>query len=201
MPMLEDREAEIAALALRYGAPQRVTVALPDGCFDPLGRNDRIGEVCMVIRRPDGRLLTATKTYYPSGAYRLLTGGVAPGEPIETALLREVAEETGLEVAVRRFLAVIDYQAECVGQGPRPFGTFAFLLDEIGGELAAQDASERIAEFHAVWPAELPRLAATLEGVADEYCDEINGNWRSWGIFRAAVHHVVYAALNDQIDA
>jgi 8-oxo-dGTP pyrophosphatase MutT (NUDIX family) len=111
-------EAEIAMLAPRYGAPRRIIAALSGAPFDPLILNDRIGEVCMVVRRPGGTLLTAIKTFYPPGAYRLMTGGVGHGEPIEAALLREVDEETGLEVAVRRFLAVIEYRLESEDQEP-----------------------------------------------------------------------------------
>ena len=105
-----DVETEIAALATRYGTPRRVAVALSGGPFRPISATDRIGEVCMVVRRKNGKLLTAIKTFYPPGAFRLLTGGIGHGESIEAALLRETAEETGLDVAVRRFLAVIEYQ-------------------------------------------------------------------------------------------
>src|SRR5215207_850949 len=103
-------ETEIADLAARYGSPRRVTAALDGGQFSPLTMEDRYGEVCMVVRRPNGRLITAKKTFYPAGAFRLLSGGVGHGELIAAALLREVAEETGLDVVVRRFLAVIEYQ-------------------------------------------------------------------------------------------
>src|SRR5215216_7472181 len=103
-------ETEIAALAARYGQPRRVTAELDSWQFSPLTMDDRYGEVCMVVRRPNGKLITAKKTFYPAGAFRLLTGGVDHGELIAAALLREVAEETGLDVVVRRFLAVIEYQ-------------------------------------------------------------------------------------------
>src|SRR5215207_10727066 len=103
-------ETEIAALSARYGRPRRVSAELDGWQFSPLTMEDRYGEVCMVVRRPNGRLITAKKTFYPTGAFRLLTGGVDHGEPIAEALLREVAEETGLDVVVRRFLAVIEYQ-------------------------------------------------------------------------------------------
>src|SRR5215213_7182507 len=145
-------ETEIADLAARYGPPQRVTAALAGWQFSPLTMEDRYGEVCMVVRRPNGRLITAKKTFYPAGAFRLLTGGVDHGELIAAALRREVAEETGLDVMVRRFLAVIEYQLRGgwgLGDGsqgraeldsaPNPqlptpnsqsFATFALLLDE-----------------------------------------------------------------------
>src|SRR5262249_22529495 len=147
-------ESEIADLAARYGMPRRVAVELEGQPFSPMTLNDRHGEVCMVVRRPNGKLITATKTFYPPGAFRLLTGGVSHGEPIAAALLREIAEETGLDVIVRRFLAVIEYRLALLH--PHPFATFAFLLDEIGGTLAAQDQGERLGGFREVALAELP---------------------------------------------
>jgi len=183
-------EADIHALAMRYGTPHRIVAPLDGASFDPVARSDRYGEVCMVVRRGNGRLITAIKTFYPAGCFRLLTGGVAHGETIEAALQREVEEETGLQTVIRRFLAVIVYP-------PQRFATFAFLLDERGGELGSRDPHERIAAFREIDVAELPLLAATLEAAPDRFDDEIGGNWREWGRFRAIVHRVVYQALSD----
>jgi 8-oxo-dGTP pyrophosphatase MutT (NUDIX family) len=205
-------ESEIADLSARYGAPRRLAVDLAGSLFSPLTLADRYGEVCMVVRRPHGKLITAIKTFYPAGAFRLLTGGVGHGEPILTALLREIAEETGLEVVVQRFLAVIEYQLQGLGvegRGLRErhsnsqlqiskshrFATFAFLLDEIAGTLAAQDDGERIGAFREVEIAELPALAQSLEQVPDIVDRQIEGSWRDWGRFRAVVHRAVYEML------
>jgi ADP-ribose pyrophosphatase YjhB (NUDIX family) len=198
-------ESEIADLSARYGAPRRLAVDLAGSLFSPLTLADRYGEVCMVVRRPNGTLITAIKTFYPAGAFRLLTGGVGHGEPIAAALLREIAEETGLEVVVRRFLAVIEYHLRGLGDRPsnpelassnsQPFATFAFLLDEMGGTLAAQDDDEQIGAFREVEIAELPALAQSLEQVPDIVDRQIDGSWRDWGRFRAVVHRVVYEAL------
>lgn len=186
-------EAEIAALSAQYGPPRRAAVDLDGRPFSPLTLDDRYGEVCMVVRRPGGRLLTAIKTFYPPGCFRLLTGGVDHGETIAAALRREVAEETGLDVAVRRFLAVIEYRAALLG--PRPFATFAFLLDELGGTLAVSDPREQIGSFREVAVDELPELAATLERAPDQFAADIDGNWRDWGRFRAVAHRLVYEEL------
>ncbi|MCS7288084.1 MAG: NUDIX domain-containing protein [Roseiflexus sp.] len=188
MPLTPVVEAEIAALAARYGAPRRVTVRLDGHPFKPVIQSDRYGEVCMVVRRRNGRLLTAIKTFYPAGCFRLLTGGVAHGETIEAALRREVEEETGLQTIIRRFLAVIEYQ-------PYAFATFAFLLDECGGELGSRDAHERLGAFREVDVSELPVLAAALEAAPDQFDDEIRGSWRDWGRFRAITHRVVHEVL------
>ncbi|MBC8075914.1 MAG: NUDIX domain-containing protein [Chloroflexales bacterium] len=190
-------EAEIAELAARYGDPQRVVATIPSSAVQPLNMADRLGEVCMVFRRPGGALLTAIKTFYPRGCYRLLTGGVEHGERIEHALWREVAEETGLVVTDTRFLAVIEYTAPSAP--PCAFATFAFLLDAPHGEPHVSDPHERLESFRAVALADLPSLAATLEQAPNEHSDEIGGSWRDWGVFRAVVHRVVYDLLNDNL--
>jgi NAD+ diphosphatase len=191
--LTEAVELEIADLAARYGAPRRVAVELQGAPFDPLVMTDRYGEVCMVIRRPNAKLITAIKTFYPPGAFRLLTGGVQYGEPIAEALMREVAEETGLDVTVRRFLAVIEYR---LAQGEYSFATFVFLLEEVGGTLGAQDANEQIGAFRELAIDELLAQAEVLAQLPDDVDERIAGSWRDWGRFRAVVHRVVYETMS-----
>lgn len=195
-------EHEIAALAERYGAPRRVAATLGGAAFDPLNRADRYGEVCMVIRRPNGRVVTAIKTFYPRGAYRLLTGGIGLDEPVEEALWREVAEETGLDVGVAAFLAVIEYRFATPHARVFPersdnadFVTYAFLLDELAGTLAMHDPDEDHESFCEIEPARLPVLANRLAQMPDAFSEQIGGSWRDWGRFRAVVHSVVAEQL------
>lgn len=199
MLLSDEREAEIEELATRYGTPRRTAVALScTSLFDPLTKKDRIGEVCMVVRRLDGRLITARKTFYPPHAYRLLTGGIAHDEPIEEALLRETWEETGLDVKVRSFLAVIVYY-RVTNEQPlkteKVFVTFTFLLDEVGGELQPQDEHEKIADFKFVFPHELPALAEYFDNLSPTHDPEFDGRLKDWGQFRAVVHRIVYECL------
>jgi len=72
--------AEIKALGGRFGRPIVRAVPLDSIAFDPVGNPRRFAEVCMVGRRPSGRLLLSTKTFYPPGAHRLPTGGIDAGE-------------------------------------------------------------------------------------------------------------------------
>lgn len=229
------QEAELGELAFRFGEPLRVDVALSDGFLDPIYMPDRCGEVCMVIRRPNGKVLLSTKTFYPPGAYRLPTGGIEPSEGIFAALLREAHEETGLLLAVRRFLTDISYRTKAGrsgdrepahagrpyrakagqsgdrepgqafrpraageragGHGPVIFRTLAFLMDELGGRLAALDEHERIKDYREVAVTELPIVADRLDALGSETSSEIVGDWADWGRFRAVVHRAVHEAL------
>lgn len=190
-------ERELAALAEKYGQPRLVTAHIDDAFFDPIRRPDRFGEVCMVIRRPSGKLILSTKDFYPRGAYRLPTGGITHQERILDALLRETHEETGLDVRVRRLLAWIEYEGAGVGpaEDRLSFHTLAFLLDETGGTLGSLDPAERILDFKEIDPGELPAVAQHLESIASAISPEIVGDWAAWGRFRAVVHRTVHEAL------
>ena len=188
-------DQEVAELAARYGEPRRVDATINDGFFDPIHNPDRVGEVCMIVRRPNRKVLLSIKTFYPRGAYRLPTGGIHHGEGIFDALVRETLEETGLETTIRRFLAAIAYRPLSSPDGPPIFHTFAFLLDEVGGMLEARDREERIEEYREVDPAELPVVADGLERVTSMHSVDIGGDWADWGRFRAVAHRVVHEAL------
>jgi 8-oxo-dGTP pyrophosphatase MutT (NUDIX family) len=188
---------EIAELSARYGAPRVIDALIHDGFDDPIRRRDRYGEVLMVVRRPNGRVLVAIKTFYPRGAYRLPTGGIHHGETILDALLRETREETGLETVVRRFLATISYRGRSTPTAAPLFHTFAFLLDELSGTLGALDTSERIEAWREMSPAELRDQAAVLERISTEGAAGIGGSWADWGRFRAVAHRAVADALGS----
>ncbi|WP_129630689.1 NUDIX hydrolase [Candidatus Oscillochloris fontis] len=188
--------AQLDDLTTAYGQPSLVLADLPDGLFDPLIKTDRIGEVCMVLRRRNGRILTCRKEIYPPGVMRLLTGGIHPGEPIAEALMREVAEETSLEVAVRRFLSLIAYRAPTPPRDDFTFFTFAFLLDELSGELQVQDPDERIEAFEEVEIPQLYAQAAFMEHLDASQSRVISGSWRAWGQFRGVTHRIVADLLS-----
>lgn len=195
MELSADTERELVTLAERFGAPRVVDSPIPDYFDDPIRKPDRFGEVCMVVRRPSGKLLLSIKTFYPRGAYRLPTGGIHRGEAVYDALVRETYEETGLEFQVRRFLARISYRA-AGSPDPTPlFHTFAFLVEETGGTLSPIDTSERIEEWKEVEIADLPRVADTLDHLTTQGAEDIGGDWRAWGKFRAVAHRVVHDAL------
>ena len=196
MELSADARREISDLARRYGEPRRLEATIHDGFDDPIRRKDRFGEVLMAVRRPNGKLLVAIKTFYPRGAYRLPTGGIHHGEPIHDALLRETKEETGLDTAVRRFLAQVAYRGRSSPTAAPLFHTFAFLLEELGGTLGAIDTEEQIEDWREIAPSGLRAQAAVLEGLTTEGKKSVGGSWADWGRFRAIAHRAVADALD-----
>lgn len=182
-------QQEIDDLAQRYGPAQMRVVEMGSNSY--LLQGSRLCEVCMIIRRPNGRLLTMKKTFYPAGAYRLLTGGIEPGESILEALQREVQEETGLTTTLIRFLGAIVYHMET---RPR-FATFAFLLEETGGVLQTNDPEEYLEAFQEIEIDTLPLIIERLSKLGHSYDPEIGSYWDDWGRFRIVVHRLVWECL------
>jgi len=177
------QRAELDELALTYGPPRRLDAAITP-FFDPVQRPDRFAEVCMVIRRHNGKIPLSIKTFYPRG------------ERILDALRRETDEETALEVEVRRFLAWITYRDVSAPEGPPLFHTLAFLLDEVGGTFKTRDEEEQIEDWIEVEPTALSDVADGLDHIASAPSKDIGGDWADWGHFRAIVHRVVHEELS-----
>jgi len=199
---LPERRRELADLAQRYGQPliEVADARAYEGYLRSFNMAKRVGEACMVIRRPNGRLLTMTKPFYPAGVYRLPTGGIDRGEAILHGVLRETEEETSLTVEVRRFLALAVYTRNDTDIPPewREYATYAFLLDEVGGTLHVQDEHEQIADFHEIAPDDLSAIAAHLDTLGGDYNDELDASIGEWGHYRAVIHHLVWQALQTE---
>jgi NAD+ diphosphatase len=191
---MSDREQELADIGRRYGTPTRRHFLLE---VSPAGldwwvraSHKRYGEVVLFIRRPNGNLLLHTKDFYPAGALRVPSGTVKENEPLLVAVQRESFEETGLELAIERFLAVVEFEFR-LQQNSIPFSSYLFLLRETGGELGAIDVSERISGFAEVPPSGLLEVAEHLEKMPPERQD--------WGRFRAYPHRLAAELLDPGV--
>jgi NAD+ diphosphatase len=64
----------------------------------------RVDPVVIMLAEHGGRLLLGRQPQYPPGRYSALAGFVEPGESIEAAVARELAEEAGIAVEDVRYL-------------------------------------------------------------------------------------------------
>ncbi len=103
-----------------------------------------------------GRLLVIRRGHAPAkGSWSLPGGRCRPGETAEAACVREVAEETGLEVLVLRVAGRVQRAGPRVG-----YDITDFVCAVVGGELAAGDDA---AEARWVTHAQLASLELTPE--------------------------------------
>jgi NAD+ diphosphatase len=96
--------------------------------------------VIMLVTDPDDRCLLARNAAWPGRRVSILAGFVEPGESAEQAVVREVAEETGIVVTSLRYL----------GSQPWPMPRslmLGFRAEAPSGQVIAVD-EEELAEAH-----------------------------------------------------
>ncbi len=178
-------ETEIKGLSQRYGIPQRyhADIAVDAGFWVPWEGKwaSRRGEVMFLLPRPGG-LLLHRKQHYPPQGWRLLTGGIDTDESVSEALQREVVEEVGLVLPVRRYVGVIDYTLD-YEEETFAFVTHIFLMGYSDAPLQPSHDDE----ISAVTTVSLRGLS----DVADRLDHLTDPDWRSWGAFRAVAHRRV----------
>jgi len=88
---------------------------------------------------PDKILLIKRRTVPFSGYWALPGGRVDPGETVEQTIVREVKEETGLDVAVVSKIG--DYHEQGVQDGVEyDYYPACFLVKTVGGEIKKQES-------------------------------------------------------------
>ena len=91
-----------------YGHPVEMAIGVPmrEWEFNLLRFSKRDGRFrdATILIPYEGRLVCIVKHAYPDGIARPPSGGVVPGEPLDSAAEREAYEETGLQVRIARYL-------------------------------------------------------------------------------------------------
>ena len=113
----------------------------------------------------DGRVLVVRRAQPPArGVFTLPGGGVELGETLEQAVIREVREETALEIEPLKLAGYRQMIArDADGKVERHFVILPFAARWIAGEVALND---ELAEAKWLLPSELAGLKTT-EGLAD----------------------------------
>ena len=107
-----------------------------------------------------GKVLIVKRKYDPlAGQWSLPGGGVELGETLEDSIVREMLEETGLEIEVGPVIEVFDrITRDEAGEVKYHFVLVDYLCWPLGGELRA---SSDVADARFVDPSELPEYNLT----------------------------------------
>lgn len=101
----------------------------------------------VVVRRANGRVQVALVGDSRRDAWYLPKGGLARGETLEQAAVREVTEETGLEVRLLRPVRTVEYWFFARGARVHKRVHF-FLMEATGGDFSRRDMeNDRAAWF------------------------------------------------------
>ena len=109
-----------------------------------------------------GEVLIVKRKYDPlAGQWSLPGGGVELGETLEDAVVREMREETGLDIEVGPVIEVFDrITRDSNGDVRYHFVLVDYLCWPVGGELRA---SSDVEDARFVDPADLPQYNLTLK--------------------------------------
>src|SRR4030043_1215020 len=93
-----------------------------------------------IITSPPDKILLIKRRTVPFRDYWALPGGrVDPGETVEQTMVREVKEETGLDVAIVSKIG--DYHEQGVQDGVEyDYYPACFLVKTVGGEIKKQES-------------------------------------------------------------
>lgn len=181
----------VADCERRFGRPQPVAIeaGLTGSEMDALVGSQRRGrahDVTFFILDQAGRVVVIRKPSFPHGCWRPPSGGVEPGEDIEAGALREAREETGLEVALDRYLVRVDGRFVEQGHGRRVVAWTSHVLTArpVGGRLDPIDRREIAA---ARW--------ATLVELAGPIRAALLASGRGGFRYRVGLHDAVLGML------
>ncbi|HEX9061913.1 MAG TPA: NUDIX domain-containing protein [Clostridia bacterium] len=149
---------------------------------------DRRGEVVFCVIRPGGKIITITCPEYPSGIFRIPTGGLGHNEDIISALKREIGEELGLTADIKTFVGAINITF-LYGSESELFHSYIFILNETGGRLLLDASDDEVSEVLEVNVDELSEVSENLLKIED--------SWKDWGKFRYITTNAVYRFLKD----
>ncbi len=182
-------EEEVSGLMHQYGTPLRRTFTIQADEYIRSYRwrtdIDRRAEVVFAIQDPTGKIWLHAKPHYPDHIARLPSGGIDWDESIQHALFREVEEETGMCVEIKRFVGLIEYHFQHNGSTVK-FASYIFHLF-CGSAMPVIPPCGEISAFRAVLPSQLSQITVDMRNLI--------GDRRGWGQWRALAHDLVYDVL------
>lgn len=138
-------ERVLAPVRSRFGEPRLLELDVEVGREElervvSSGRHGRRHDVTLFIFNGD-RLALIRKAHFLPGVWRPPSGGVQPGEDLVVGARREALEETGLDVALERYLVRADAVFRC-GDDSIDWHTHVFSATTGDEEPEARDTVE-----------------------------------------------------------
>lgn len=133
-------------LVERFGPPaewdgSRAITPRDVGTIQRSTARGRRHDVTFAILAADGLVVAIRKPQFPPGAWRIPSGGIEPGEPLEQGTAREALEETGLEIELTGYPLVARSEFTHAG-GAEPWTTHVVTARARAGTLAPRDSVE-----------------------------------------------------------
>jgi 8-oxo-dGTP pyrophosphatase MutT (NUDIX family) len=129
----------------KYGVPATYQMSFDAserdiGIIRSSQKHGRKHDVTLAIFGAPGVIVIA-KPWYPRGLYRLPSGGLKLGEPLEEGSAREAWEETGVQIELVRYHLRID--VDFVGESATiPWTSHVFSARYVSGEVSPNDTEE-----------------------------------------------------------
>src|SRR5215216_3548669 len=156
--------------------------------FDMVRRSQkhrRAHDVTLYIIEDD-RIVVIKKPLYPPGTYRAPSGGIAPGEPFEDGAIREAYEETGLHIALEKYILRAEVKFTIPGDAI-DWTTHVLTARPTGGILQPVDTHEIVEA----------RLA-TVEDLLGSLKDAMLASGSTGLRYRAELNDLVVARLAEE---
>ncbi|RJP34119.1 MAG: NUDIX hydrolase [Actinobacteria bacterium] len=132
----------------RYGMPRHLSMTFeikpPEmNMLQGSKKHDRNHDVTVFIFKDYSyrEFAAIAKHMFPKGAYRAPSGAANPGEDLEAGAVREAKEETGLDIALDRFILHIHVRFSC-GPVVENWRSLIFTAIQAGGDLGHLDEEE-----------------------------------------------------------
>ncbi|UCE11756.1 MAG: NUDIX hydrolase [Candidatus Thorarchaeota archaeon] len=146
-PLNDIDPGQLDALCEKFGKPKDLHFAAEflDYECDLVKQSTAKGrhhDITCFIRCDDQWVVIQKHNYAETGIFRAPSGGAHTGESLEEAALREMYEETGLEIKLTRFILDLSLDVKCLDGTVIPWRSLVFLADTIGGEMQEIDTHE-----------------------------------------------------------